>query len=200
MRRSRSGSVRTARPGGQSVCSATRRAAAAAPKLAITAVSSRSICTRCGWATTTPASSFETSSSASSMARSCSRLLSTTSTIARASGAIATWRSAPTLSAIACRGWRRSWLAPARKRLLSLLARTAWSRAMASCARSNSSEVASAWFSARMPNDSSKVCRLRRAKRVCTPKNISTSAATPPPSQPPAASHMAAVGTKSSPA
>ena len=88
-------------------------------------------------------------------------------------------RSALTFSAIACSGWRRSWLARGEEAALVVVGAH---RLVACTCELRAFELERArqrFVLDRMPKDSSNRSRLRRAKRSCTPKNISTSAPTP---------------------
>jgi hypothetical protein len=123
MRCSSSGSLRTHRRLARTrSCSAF--CSASGPKLKFIRKKSASSCTGRTTGVTTPASSRDTSSMVSSDMPSASTARISRSAFCPSGRSLSSLRSAAPNSAMACSGWRRSWLAVPRKRVFSALARS----------------------------------------------------------------------------
>ena len=156
MRCSSRGSLRTHRPLARSR-SCSWRCSACAENMGLSARNRPSSETGSSTGSTTPASRRETSSMVSSELPSAF-----TARISRCALRLpgCSFSSAAPNSAIACSGWRRSWLAVARKRVFSMLARSA-------AAICSPRRVASASFSKRSTSESvSSRCCCRPTRSV----------------------------------
>ncbi len=128
LRRQRSSSTGSLRvvaaeaPGGSRSHSRSPAASAAARCSSTRRCSSGGSATGCGWLCTTPASSREMSRSTSNIATSACSDWPMCATRSAAGSASASRCNEARYRASACTGWRRSWLAAARKRVLAALA------------------------------------------------------------------------------
>ncbi|MCY1359780.1 hypothetical protein D9M69_463750 [compost metagenome] len=123
MRCSSCGSLRTHRPLARTR-SCSSFCSACAEKVWLSGRNSASSSTGCGDGVMTPASSRETSSMVSSEAPSAFTARIRRSALRLSGRPRSSFSSAAPNSAMACSGWRRSWLAAPRKRVFSSLARS----------------------------------------------------------------------------